>query len=225
MKQNILLLVFSSLLCILQIFALQAQTAEQTPTCGMVDALHLMKQQNPYLEREMEARERKLQELLQNAERTNFYGDEILTIPIVFHILYNNDEQNVPDSLVYSQMNGINTDFRRMNEDTVLVPDYFKDLVGDARIEFCLATRDPEGNPTNGITRTYTELEYFQSSGSTYENATKMHYTAKGGHDIWDRTQYLNVWVCNIDPGSGTLAWAYLPGADPYVDGIVCRLN
>ena len=225
MKKNIHLFVFSGMLCFLQNFALQAQITAQTDPCGMTDMLQLLKQKNPYLEREMEARERNLQEILQNAERTDFFGDEIITIPIVFHILYNTDEQNIPDSLVYSQMEGINTDFRRMNEDTVLVPDYFKNLVGDAQIEFCLATRDPEGNPTNGITRTYTDIEYFQSSASTYENATKMHYTAKGGHDIWDRTQYLNVWVWNIDPASGTLAWAYLPGADPYVDGIVCRYN
>ncbi|MGB1204314.1 MAG: M43 family zinc metalloprotease [Chitinophagales bacterium] len=225
MKRHILLLLFAIMFCFLQPLILLAQTTEQVETCGMENALNLLKQKNPYLEREMEAKERDLQELLQNAERTDFFGDEILTIPVVIHILYNTDEQNIHDSLVYSQLEATNTDFRGMNEDTVLVPDYFKHLVGDARIQFCLATRDPEGNPTSGITRTYTDLEYFQSSSGTYENATKMHYTSKGGHDIWDRTQYLNIWICNIDPASGTLAWAYLPGADPYVDGIVCRYN
>ena len=37
-------------------------------------------------------------------------------IPVVFHIVYNQDSQNLPDSVIESQIDVLNEDYRRLNE-------------------------------------------------------------------------------------------------------------
>lgn len=195
--------------------------------CGMNPVRQAAEQANPLLSTQRLQLEHQLQQFLQNVNRNTYLGDSVVTIPVVFHVLYHTDTENIPDSLIYSQMNVLNEDFARMNADTVILPDYFKPLSGNPKLQFCLATRDPQGNPTNGITRTYTDKLFFRTSGTTsnYALLTQMHFDQTGGKNIWNRDHYLNIWVCNLESQSGVLAWAYLPGADPEVDGIVCRYN
>src|SRR5688572_9710999 len=40
-------------------------------------------------------------------------GDTIFRIPVVFHIVYNTTDQNLDDSLMHSQIEVLNQDFRR----------------------------------------------------------------------------------------------------------------
>ena len=195
--------------------------------CGMNPVRKAAEQNNPLLYTQRLQMEHQLQQILQNADRDTWLGDSIVTIPVVFHVLYHNSIENIPDSLIYSQLNVLNEDFARMNADTIILPDYFKPLSGNPKLQFCLATRDPQGNSTNGITRTYTDKLFFRTGGTTsnYELLTEMHFDETGGKNIWNRDHYLNIWVCNLEAQSSVLAWAYLPGADPEVDGIVCRYD
>lgn len=192
----------------------------QPEPCGSDAIMRLAKQADTALQTRQNQAERRMQDFLNNHNRTG--ENHIITIPTVIHILYNTDEQNLPDSVIYNQMAVLNEDFRRMNEDTTNTPDFFKPIAADMRIEFCLATHDPQGNPTTGITRTYTNVAQFPYNSNNYEVITRMHFDSKGGKNIWNRDEYLNVWVINLDNSSGVLAFAYLPGADPNVDGIVC---
>lgn len=198
-----------------------AQTAKPPEPCGTMHVLEAAKSVDPFLEHRMVRGERAIQKFI--TDNHGRMDGDVITIPTVVHILYNNDVQNIPEEAVYSQIEVINEDFRRMNADTVNTPDYFKPIAADMQIELCLATRDPEGNPTNGITRTFTEVEEFPYDSGNYEVVTRMHFSEKGGTEIWDRDQYLNVWVLNLDSLSFVLGFAYLPGADPNVDGIVCN--
>ena len=77
----------------------------------------------------------------------------IITIPVVFHVVYNNSAQNISDAQIMSQLDVLNEDFRRLNADTVNTPSAFQGVAADTEIEFCLAIRDPNGNLTTGITR------------------------------------------------------------------------
>src|SRR5205085_7351896 len=43
-------------------------------------------------------------------------------------------------------------------------------------------------------------------------------YTANGGHDAWNRDQYLNIWVCDL---SGKIGYAQFPGGPAATDGVV----
>ncbi len=85
----------------------------------------------------------------------------VITIPVVVHILYNTTAQNISDNQIFSQIDVLNEDFRKLNSDAALVPSIWQSVAADVQLEFCLATKDPYGNPTNGITRTSTSTTAF----------------------------------------------------------------
>ncbi|KFF57946.1 hypothetical protein JF66_22350, partial [Cryobacterium sp. MLB-32] len=85
----------------------------------------------------------------------------ITHIPVVVHVVYNHDDQNISDDQVASQIAVLNRDFRKTNPDVDTLPDVFLPLADDAQIEFSLADTDPDGNATDGITRTHTDTTSF----------------------------------------------------------------
>ena len=144
----------------------------------------------------------------------NSYNKQSITIPVVFHVLYNTNSQNISDAQIISQLDVLNEDFNRTNSDAFSTPTDFSSIVASMQINFCLAKRTPEGNSTNGITRTYTNSNSFQ----LYD--TSMNYTSLGGDDAWDTEKYLNIWVCNVS--GGILGWAQFPAAGNLnTDGVV----
>ncbi len=141
----------------------------------------------------------------------------VMTIPVVVHVIYKRPIGNIPDEQIYSQINTLNKDFRKLNADAVNVPDVWKPVAADSRIEFRLACIDPNGNKTNGITRTATKIDVF--SLDTTPNVEEIKFTALGGEDAWDSTRYLNLWICNL--GTSLLGYAQFPAGDPETDGVV----
>ena len=143
---------------------------------------------------------------------------KVMTIPVVVHVVYNKEIENIPDEQIYSQMDRLNKDFRRLNEDIISVPEVWKPVAADSRIEFKLACLDPEGNKTNGITRTKTKETIFDidDDPSTPE---KIKLTSEGGKDAWDTVRYLNIWTCNL--GDSLLGYAQFPRGPPKYDGVV----
>lgn len=133
-------------------------------------------------------------------------------IPVVVHVVYTTAEENIPDSLIYQQIEVLNQDFRRLNPDTSLTRNEFKPVAGDAGIEFFLATLDPDGNPTTGITRTQGNPGGFLGLFDPFSDNVKKN--ADGGKDAWPTDKYLNIWVCNILGGFGVLGYAYPPVGD-----------
>ena len=95
---------------------------------------------------------------IKKTKTSRFSSDEIMTIPVVFHIIHNGEPTgegvNIPDSRILEQVSIINQDFRRQNTDADITPSEFLDVAADVSIEFQLALQDPEGLPTTGITRT-----------------------------------------------------------------------
>ena len=59
-----------------------------------------------------------------------------ITIPVVFHVIYRLDEQNISSGLIQSQLDVMNKDFNKLNWDTMLVPPVWKSLIADCEIEF-----------------------------------------------------------------------------------------
>ena len=122
-------------------------------------------------------------------------------IPVVFHIVYNTDTQNLPDSVIHSQIDVLNEDYRRLNENASNTREEFLEFAGDPNIEFFLANIDPEGNPTNGIIHQYTDKEEFLMFEDFLSNEItldEVKFSSSGGSDAWDTNKYLNIWVCNI---------------------------
>jgi hypothetical protein len=145
---------------------------------------------------------------------------EVVTIPVVVHVVHDSavPAQNIGLAQIQSQIDVLNQDFRANNPDVAGVPPVWKALVADCRIEFQLATTDPDGNPTDGITRTPSSVPYFSTSADDVKSS------ATGGADPWPSDDYLNLWVCNDirdDLGRTILGYAQFPGGPPSTDGVV----
>jgi hypothetical protein len=136
----------------------------------------------------------------------------VTQIPVAVHVVHHTDAQNVSDAQIQSQIDVLNQDYRRDNADVAQVPAVWQPVTADCRIEFHLATTDPDGNPTNGITRTATEAVSFGT-----DDAVKS--AASGGADAWPADRYLNLWVCQLE--SGLLGYAQFPGGPAETDGVV----
>jgi hypothetical protein len=149
-------------------------------------------------------------ERLALAPEARFAG--VARIPVVVHVVWNTAAQNISAAQITSQIDVLNHDFRATNADVANVPSVFAGLVADARIEFFLATTDPSGNPTNGITRTSTNQASFSDDDAVKSSAT-------GGADPWPADRYLNMWVCLL--GGGLLGYAQFPGGPAQTDGVV----
>lgn len=139
-------------------------------------------------------------------------SNEVITIPVVIHIVYNRPEQNLSDEQVISQLNALNRDFRMENADATGIPAYFKSFAADTRIQFCLAKVDPMGRSTSGIIRKQTSVSQFMGDDG-------MKFNGAGGSDAWDSRRYLNIWVCNMF--GRALGYATMPGSSPDRDGVV----
>ncbi len=139
----------------------------------------------------------------------------ITTIPVVVHVLHKTTAENISDSQIKSQIKILNQDFRAKNRDISKVPSVFEPLVGDARVDFKLATKDPDGKRTTGIVREKTTRSSFRADD-------EMKFSATGGSDAWDASRFLNIWVCTlVGSNGGLLGYAYLPGVPDSIDGVV----
>lgn len=155
----------------------------------------------------------------QNDKRSFTITSDTLTytIPVVFHVLYNNTNENINFSYIQSQMDELNLAFNHQTADTQRIRPIFKPIGGDTKIRFVLATVDPNGNPTNGVTRTFTNRTTF-SLNIYGQYSTDMKYDNRGGKTAWDPTKYMNVWVCNMrfpNQVSMTLGFATPPTNAP----------
>jgi hypothetical protein len=156
---------------------------------------------------EMHAQRFELGEL--SSQRTG-----VTRIPVVVHVVWNTTPQNVSDAQVASQIDVLNRDFRRTNPDVSTTPAPFLPLATDSRIEFVLASLDPNGAPTSGIERRQTSTASF-----TDNDAVKSFGT--GGLNAWPQNQYLNLWVCPL--AGGLLGYAQFPGGPNATDGVVIQ--
>jgi len=122
----------------------------------------------------------------------------VVTIPVYVHVVYANSQQNISDAQINSQINVLNDDFRRTNNDANQTPGEFAGVAADSEIEFILADTFRYSNSrsswgTNDLVK------------STYPPVTP--------------STHLNIWVCNI--GGGILGYAQFPGGPSSTDGVV----
>jgi hypothetical protein len=173
--------------------------------CGAMEHLEMELQNDAKRAQKMQQIEQHTRDFMNNPEnRVN----GVITIPVVVHVVYNNSTENISDAQIMSQMTILNDDFRRQNSDA----DNVWSQAADTEIQFCMATVDPNGNPTNGITRTSTSVSAFSTNDA-------MKFNSSGGKDAWPAGDYLNMWVCDIS--GGILGYAQFPGGSPATDGVV----
>ncbi len=185
----------------------------QQRNCGTMQHLDEIRERDPGVDNRMDVENLDIKHWISNNTSSSKSMPNIITIPVVVHVIYKNSSQNISDAQIFSQIDILNEDFRMNNSDASSVPSAFAGVAADCEIEFCLAVRDPNGNVTTGITRTYTTT-------SSFSDYTSMKYSSTGGQDAWNTSDYLNIWVCNL--ASGLLGFATFPGGNSSTDGVVC---
>lgn len=206
MKKNFNLLMLVALLC-----GVTSQGFAQR-NCASHEHLQEMLQQNPEMQKNIEAIERHTENFIKTPQSSQ---RAVVTIPVVFHIVWRSSKpaENISDAQVMSQLDVMNNDFRKLNADASKTPSLFAGLAADTEIQFCLAQQTPAGASTSGIVR-------YQSSRTTdWGTNDAVKKPASGGYAPWDATKYLNIWVCSI--GGGILGYAQFPGGAVATDGVV----
>lgn len=213
------------------------QQIHQKPGCGYEQVLKQVAQKDPGFKNYTTNIYRKSSALA--AKGTG----EVYKIPVVFHIVYHTDAQNLPDSVILNQVSILNKAYRKQNANVGHLRSIFGSLAADAEIEFVLASKDPQGNTTTGITRTYTDHPYFgydTGAGPDMDSLERMKITASGGIDPWPLAKYLNIWVGDFrynatDEDAGLQGYATPPNnpyppngwtpIPPYIDGVAMHFQ
>ncbi len=154
---------------------------------------------------------------LSEMSNTTMRSSDTHVLPVVVHIMHAGAPagtgSNVSDSQVLSAIDALNADFRGEFGGS------------DIDIEFVLAVRDPEGNPTTGILRTDVSetIPSFSSTGmvttSNLDPAAEMNIK---NLSHWPGSDYVNVWVLHkLNGGTSPLGFAYLPPTSGTHDGVV----
>lgn len=154
---------------------------------------------------------------LSRFRKTADTGDVWYDIPVVVHVIHDYGTEMVADNAVYNMIAEMNK-FYSLQNNVSSVIDPFKPYIGDAHIRFHLATKDPLGNPTKGITHRFSYLTYRGDDQAKF--------------DQWNPASYLNLWSESVigrgQKGGIVLAYSSFPSMGavrPYWDGVMSRAD
>ncbi len=136
--------------------------------------------------------------------------ESIYTLPVVVHIVHTGESIgtgfNVSNDRIFNQIESLNNDFRK-KEGTL---GYNTHVLGaDAKIEFKLATIDPDGNPTNGIRRV-------NFNDITIDVENDWFFDDLPYYGYWNKQEYINIWVFPLNNalGQSSVPYINIPGLD-----------
>jgi len=187
--------------------------------CGTDDVYNRLKSLHPEIAVNEAELEKEIQAKLSNLDLSKFekttttYSDTVTyDIPVVVHVIHDYGTENLSDDSIINAVNYYSMIYQCQNADTSDVIAPFKKYVGNAHVRLHLATIDPSGKPTRGITR---HQSYLTINGG---DQAKM--------DDWPQNEYVNIWFINTFSGAhtGAAAYAYYPSSGasmPYYDGII----
>lgn len=211
--------IFLALLVISFCGVLSAQdTSESIVKCHTYEMQDRLFKNDPELEETSKLLAKQILERAKALKSVGFRKDEDpFIIPVVFHIIHENGPENISVAQIEDAIEVMTDDFNANSFGIGSVQASFVDIIGDVGIEFRLARLDPDGNCTNGIVRTFSNLT---SSGG--ENLKEI-------SPIWDRSKYMNIWVCK-SIASGAAGYTYYPSSlagdfGETNDGIVVRYD
>ncbi len=177
--------------------------------CASHDVLTSQISADPKLQSRIDAIESFTEKSIANGTVARLAADGVIEIPVVVHVLYRLQSENISLAQIQSQIDVLNEDFNATNADISLVPNEFSGVTADVGLRFVL----------EGVTRTSTRVRRWGTN-----DAMKFGDGKKDkGVSAWDTQQYLNIWV--VGDMGGILGYAQFPGGDPATDGVVVAHN
>jgi hypothetical protein len=168
-KCLLLILIFNTLL-----------VKAQINQCG-TDLFQSNLMNDPLKEQQLKAMNEQLAVYITNNPRTT-QGSGPLIVPVVFHVIHQNGPENVSDSVLQAEIVALNQYFSNSGP-------YYSPTGVDIGIQFCLASVDPFGNPTNGITRNYSSHAVVNMGASAINDIYMKNVNR------WNPYRYLNIWI------------------------------
>lgn len=169
--------------------------------CGF-DELQSTMMKNPIYATQVATLENKIYNNT-NSNSSRITGNNCQTItgkriyPVVVHVVWTNPTVGVGDNISDIQ---ITNTIARVNADFANA----SGLGADANIQLVLAKRAPDGSVTNGIDRVDGRniTNYSQYGVTISQSAIGANNDSVRNTCLWDRTQYINIWVVTKISGS-----------------------
>ncbi|HMX39567.1 MAG TPA: M43 family zinc metalloprotease, partial [Saprospiraceae bacterium] len=208
---------------------LQAQHEKEAPRpyCASEQMHHALLQRDPYYAKLHNSIEESILNISKHhrsgaMELESATAMSTYTLPVVIHLIVPpgtpvGQGNNLTDEAVEAGLALLNQSFA--NQGAFQTPNGV-----DVGIQFCMARRDPQGQPTNGITRHESTLVAETTPCSPFGTNAANDAALKQLVN-WDCSQYINIWLVtdlfNANFGCGLAGYAYFPGAPCNIDGIV----
>lgn len=185
-------------------------TAEVSQRCASYEVLEEQMKADPELRKRRAEIEAQTQNVLRNKSAYRLLADGTIEIPVIVHVLYRAADENISDAQIASQIDVLNEDFNNTNADRTKVPLNFQDEQASVGIRFVLKQTIRKA-----------------SSKRSWSTNDDMKFDAKGGSNVVDPQNNLNIWVVNkmTSYGSTILGYAQFPGGAAATDGVVIGHN
>ena len=168
--------------------------------CSHEAIIHRHLETNPNAIEELEATEKELQEIIAKFRANpELRSQSTYVIPVVMHVFHFGDLGKMDMDQALAGLEILNQDFNGLNDGWDTIDPAFEAVKGTMDITFCLATLDPDGNPTTG-------LIYHEDEDAVYNEGDLFQHA-------WDNYKYLNIYFPKYTQGgpSDFTAYAYYP--------------
>jgi len=136
---------------------------------------------NPKAIEELEQTEKDLQKIIQEQKKMGLNKAPIsYTIPVVMHVFHDGENGKMDMEQALSGLEILNNDFNGLNDGWNDIDPAFDAIKSSLAINFCLATKDPEGNTTTGLIHHQDPIGLL-NDGDLFRFA-------------WDNYKYLNIY-------------------------------
>ncbi|MGZ3920594.1 MAG: T9SS type A sorting domain-containing protein [Bacteroidia bacterium] len=150
------------------------------------------------------------------------------TIPVIVHVIHTGQAvgtfPNISQAQIQSQITVLNQDYASNGYNVNNLPAVFQPAKANTGLQFCLATKDPNGNLLTepGIDRiSATSMTAALGSYPSKDPANSAYSTTSSfmgfvdgyikPNTIWNPLQYMNIWITNEQSAVGLLGYATFP--------------
>ncbi len=178
--------------------------------CFSMDVLERNLEKDPTLYGKMDAIEQQTKDYIARGD-FNRLVDGKIEIPVVFHVIYRTSSENLSLSTLQGQIDALNEDFNLQNPGRNTIPSEFAAVEANIDINFVIED----------------VIRVQNTKKRRWRPNDDMKKSSKGGSDVVNPQEFLNIWIVNSMPyqGGQILGYAQFPGGSWTTDGVVLGAN